>query len=308
MLHIDVSGHSRSRLVLVHGFTQTGRSWRPLTPALAQRHQVVAVDCPGHGLSSHIRTGLWEGARKLGEVGNEAAYLGYSMGGRLALHLALAAPYLVRRLVLVGATAARKTRRTRRVEADEELARASRARWPRRLPGAVVGESALRHAARDDADLAARWRTPLLGWRLRCLTGTGRQESLWDRLAEVTVPALFVAGEADTKFTDLAQRLASSGRSRGRRHHSRWRARATLEQPGAPRCGRRLSRTGRRSRQGESDSEQRRRPAAPVRCAREQGRASDRSRRGTIRITGTATTRREGSPATHGPRSATTIG
>jgi 2-succinyl-6-hydroxy-2,4-cyclohexadiene-1-carboxylate synthase len=213
MLHIDVSGRGRTRLVLVHGFTQTGRSWRPLVPPLARRHQVVAVDCPGHGLSSHIEADLWSGAQKLGEVGNEAAYIGYSMGGRLALHLALAAPYLVRRLVLVGATAGLDddAERAARVAADEELARGLERDGVELFVEQWLSGPLFATLPRDDADRAARMENTAAGLAsaLR-LMGTGRQESLWDRLPEISVPALFVAGEADAKFSALAHRLAAA--------------------------------------------------------------------------------------------------
>jgi 2-succinyl-6-hydroxy-2,4-cyclohexadiene-1-carboxylate synthase len=214
MLHFDVLGRADSsrRVVLVHGFTQTRKSWGRVAEGLATSHQVVAVDAPAHGLSSSYRVGLEEGARLLGEIGNEAAYVGYSMGGRLALHLALAAPYLVRKLVLVGATAGIEIdhERSARRAADEILADglekdgldAFLERWLANplfatLPPEAAGVE--ERKANTVEGLAASLR----------LMGTGTQQDLWGRLPELTMPALLVVGEHDEKFTAVAHRMAA---------------------------------------------------------------------------------------------------
>ncbi|HET9442748.1 MAG TPA: alpha/beta fold hydrolase [Acidimicrobiales bacterium] len=206
------AGAHPGRLVLVHGFTQTGRSWGPVLERLAADRQVLAVDAPGHGRSGHYQVGLWEAARLLGEVGNEAAYLGYSMGGRLVLHLALAAPYLVRRAVLVSTTAGidDEHRRTARRAADEVLAAGLESdgvdaflrRWLadplfETLPAEAAGLEARRENTAEGLAAALR------------LLGTGSQEPLWDRLGSLAMPALLVAGERDERFVDLAARLAA---------------------------------------------------------------------------------------------------
>ncbi len=46
------------RLVLAHGFTQSGRVWGGLVGDLAADHELVLVDLPGHGRSSDVRTDL----------------------------------------------------------------------------------------------------------------------------------------------------------------------------------------------------------------------------------------------------------
>ena len=84
-----------SRLVLVHGFTQTGRSWGD--PRTWPADEVLAPDVAPTG-------DLWATAEDLAAAGGRAAYVGYSMGGRLCLHVALRHPELVERLVVVGAT------------------------------------------------------------------------------------------------------------------------------------------------------------------------------------------------------------
>src|SRR5690606_16111951 len=94
-LHTERDG-TGPRIVLVHGFTQTGRCWSPVDEDLAADHEVVRVDAPGHGGSSEVRAGLPDGARLIGDAGGLATYVGYSMGARFLLHLGLLAPSRVR--------------------------------------------------------------------------------------------------------------------------------------------------------------------------------------------------------------------
>ena len=90
-------------LVLAHGFTQTGAFWDALATHFPGR-RVVAPDLPGHGGSAaYAGADLSGTAALLGAAGGRADYVGYSLGGRALLHLALDRPELVHSLVLVGA-------------------------------------------------------------------------------------------------------------------------------------------------------------------------------------------------------------
>ena len=112
-------------MVLVHGFTQTLRSWDPVASTLARGHRVVTVDLPGHGGSGASRLAFEATARVLARVG-PAAFVGYSMGGRLCLRVALDHPAAVSALVLLGASPGipdPAVRRARLAE-DDERARA----------------------------------------------------------------------------------------------------------------------------------------------------------------------------------------
>ena len=113
------------RIVLVHGFTQTGRSWHRLAVSLSQQHEVVTVDLPGHGnsASSHAKD-LTDAAWLGGKSAGRAPFVGYSLGGRVCLHLGLHHPELVERLVLISATPGIRdaTERAERRARDEALA------------------------------------------------------------------------------------------------------------------------------------------------------------------------------------------
>jgi 2-succinyl-6-hydroxy-2,4-cyclohexadiene-1-carboxylate synthase len=193
-----------SRVVLVHGFTQTGRSWDPFLPALeAAGHEVRAPDVP-------VGTNLWDTAGRLADAGGTGHWVGYSMGGRLCLHVALAHRSAVRRLVLVSATGGIDDpgARARRRAADEELAGAAERdgvdafleRWlARPLFAGLAPEAAGLEERRSHT-------APALAAVLRLL-GTGSQEPLWGRLGELAMPVLVVVGERDAAFTALGRRM-----------------------------------------------------------------------------------------------------
>ena len=90
-LHQVHAGETGPRVVLVHGFTQTHVSWMAVATDLDRDHRVVAVDLPGHGGSGHVRGDLWRTAALAADVG-PGTWVGYSMGARVALHVALARP------------------------------------------------------------------------------------------------------------------------------------------------------------------------------------------------------------------------
>lgn len=214
MLATEVLGPGGAPLVLVHGFTQTGRSWSQLAQRLAASRAVVVVDAPGHGGSAGLRLDL-DGAGRavLDAAGGAADLLGYSMGGRICLHAALAAPSRVRRLVLIGASAgiadpaARARRRTDDLALAESIEREGDAGLPAFLTRWLSGPL-FAGLSPEAAGLDARHENVAAGLAssLR-LCGTGTQEPLDDRLGELTVPVLVVVGEHDPKFRAEAERL-----------------------------------------------------------------------------------------------------
>jgi 2-succinyl-6-hydroxy-2,4-cyclohexadiene-1-carboxylate synthase len=205
------------RIVLVHGFTQTAASWRPtvarLTAGLGPDVEVVAVDAPGHGERGEVRADLPTGASMLGDEGGRATYIGYSMGGRLCLHLALASPHLVDRLVLIGTTPGIEDDREReaRRAADDELADEIERIGVGAFVDRWLSQPLFANLSRSDGDVETRLTNTAAGLAssLR-LAGTGTQAPLWARLGELTMPVLVVAGERDVKFTAIGRRMADS--------------------------------------------------------------------------------------------------
>ena len=114
-------------LVLIHGFAGTGRAWDPVLERLdAQTYRAVAPDLRGHGAAGAARPVSFAAcaADVLAAAPAPLTLCGYSLGGRIALHAALAAPERVARLVLVATTAGIDDpgERAARRASDEELA------------------------------------------------------------------------------------------------------------------------------------------------------------------------------------------
>lgn len=215
MLHDAVS--PSAHVVLAHGFAQTARSWSIFEDLLRERLPGVdttAVDMPGHGdAPPPLDADLWASAERLVDTGGTATYLGYSMGGRVALHATLAAPARVRGLVLIGATAGiddEDERGARRSE-DERLAAHIEAVGVATFIDEWLANSLFAGLTEATAMRTDRLRNTSAGLAasLRA-TGTGTQTPLWDRLGEIQVPVLILAGEHDAKFTALGERMAAA--------------------------------------------------------------------------------------------------
>jgi 2-succinyl-6-hydroxy-2,4-cyclohexadiene-1-carboxylate synthase len=212
---MEDAGMAPETIVLLHGFTQTGRSWEPTIAALGERYRALAPDLRGHGTAADARPVDFASVQAdvLSLAPERFGLAGYSMGGRIALDLALAAPERVARLTLIGASpgiADPDERRARRA-ADEALAdrtegegiEAFAAHWSSLplfadQPPAVAAAAHATRLAQAPTGLAAA---------LRGL-GTGVMEPLWDRLPQLTIPMTLVVGERDAKFRAIAERMA----------------------------------------------------------------------------------------------------
>ena len=153
--------------------------------------------------------------RVLGAFDGPADVVGYSMGGRLAVHLAVRHPERVRRLVVVsgspGLRTARERAERRALDADRAAEIAADFsdfldRWTRmplfaHLPDALRQRLEAERAAQDPAELGRS----LVGM------GTGAQPSHWGALGGISGPALAVAGALDPKFVGVARQMAQAG-------------------------------------------------------------------------------------------------
>ena len=203
----------RPRVVLVHGLTQTARSWDRVAEILAGGFEVVVPDLPGHGRSASERPSFEEAAAALGNRGGRASYVGYSLGARLCLRLALDRPELVERLVLLGGSPglASPEERADRRAGDEQLADDVERIGTEVFLATWLGQPMFGSLTPTAADLAARRANPPdgLAYALRKL-GTGVQEPLWDRLGELAMPVLVVAGGLDAKFAALGREMVAA--------------------------------------------------------------------------------------------------
>ena len=223
-LQIEESGAGRP-LLLLHGFTGAADTWRPFRDAWPGMRQ-LAADLPGHGRSlgspeTPVAAGISSTIDALLAAMDdrgiaEFALLGYSMGGRVALRLALRAPERVSALIVVSASPGidDATARAARLAADRALAdRIERDGVPafvdywqslplwasqRRLPPAARAALRAQRLRNDPAGLAVSLRA----------AGAGADPPVLDALGGLRCPALLVAGALDPVYCDHAAAMA----------------------------------------------------------------------------------------------------
>lgn len=224
--HVEVGSAGRP-LLLLHGFMGSADDWLPFQYEWMQDHLTIAPDLPGHGRTATptdpARTHIEAVAADLLAICDEVApgrpldVLGYSMGGRVALAFALSNPQRVRSLMLESASPGLKTDAEREARRAEDEARAQLLEregleafvnawealplWASHARLSTHARDALRAARlrNDPAGLAASLRG----------MGTGSQPSYWERLTELQMPVLLIAGALDEKYAALAQAMAA---------------------------------------------------------------------------------------------------
>lgn len=226
LAHLE-TGLGGPPLLLLHGFMGSARSMTGLLDAMSTDRRVVAVDLIGHGASpAPAEVGPYMTAAMVGQVRTvlqrleleQVDVVGYSMGARLALSLAVAFPELVARLVLISGTAgiADRSDREERVRSDAALAddierdgmTAFVNRWEalalfasqQGLPEPVRASIRRGRVAQREVAMA----NSLRGF------GTGSMVPLWDRLEGIAAPTLAIAGELDTRYVLIAREIEAA--------------------------------------------------------------------------------------------------
>ena len=225
-MHIFVEkiGHGPP-VVLLHGFTGSNKTYRDLVYTIDRQFTTFSIDLIGHGSSAsplsveryRMRRAVDDLAAVLRAQGHErAVWIGYSLGGRVALNVAIHRPDLVAGLVLESASPglATEAERAERIAADEALA--ARIERDGVEPFIDYWESIplwdSQRTNLNDTQKEMQRRTRLeqprmgLANSLRGM-GTGAQEWLGDRLGAIEVPVLLVAGRLDTKFSAWAEQM-----------------------------------------------------------------------------------------------------
>lgn len=203
-------GQSTSNRILLHGFTQTGQSWNPYIDLLSSQQLITRVDAPGHARSSEVATNLVQTSHQLVAQCGYGDYVGYSMGARLALHVACNHLSSVRRLVLISGTPGLRTQHERdlRVESDEQLAQHVLDIGVETFIPEWLSHPMFAGLSTSKIELSDRLRNTAEGLAMSLrINGTGSQDSLWGRIAAIQIPVLLIVGENDQKFVDIAFRM-----------------------------------------------------------------------------------------------------
>jgi len=212
-------------VTLLHGFTQSGRSWREVISKMPAGWKWIVPDLRGHGKTQTRRgapcsmdactedlVALWE-ELDLGRT----HLVGYSMGGRLALHIAAHRPERVASLLTVGAHAgldedAREGRR----RGDDGLAERIEKEGIEAFVNYWGALPLFAGLERRGPSYVAQVREERLENHVAGLAcslrgmGAGVMEPVWGEVARATFPCTFVAGQLDHGYVASARRLAAA--------------------------------------------------------------------------------------------------
>ncbi|MEL6272107.1 MAG: 2-succinyl-6-hydroxy-2,4-cyclohexadiene-1-carboxylate synthase, partial [Chloroflexota bacterium] len=210
-------------LVLLHGFTGSSVNWQQHADAFSRRYRVLTIDLPGHGKTDSpddparyaMEPVAQDVAAIIGEHGGSANLLGYSMGGRLALYMAIHYADVLRYVILESTSPGLRTsaERADRKQRDDTLAD----RIERDGITAFVDFWEALPLWKSQKQLSDEVRQALRQQRLRNNPlglanslrgmGTGVQPPLWDDLDKLRLPSLLITGELDTKYMAIAEEM-----------------------------------------------------------------------------------------------------
>jgi len=211
-------------LVLLHGFTGSHESWLPHTAIYNQQYRTLAPDALGHGLSdspddperygfSHIPGDF---VALLGQLGlDKVALLGYSMGGRMALQIAVSVPERVSVLIIESASPGilELEAREQRIVNDNQIAQMIEQEgvkafvdyWEK-APIFVTQKGLAWEVLRRQREQRLKNNPTGLANSLRG-AGAGQQQPLHAKLPNLKMPVLLLAGQYDEKYIELATQM-----------------------------------------------------------------------------------------------------
>lgn len=221
--HVEIAG-TGDPVLLLHGFTGDGSTWKNLVQRLKPKYQLIVIDIIGHGqttcstdLNRYDMCSVVEDLHHiLNQLHIETTHLlGYSMGGRLALSFATTYPNKVLSLMIESATPGLKTEaeRVQRQIADQKLAQMIIENGIERfidywenIP-LFVTQKALAPLVREEIR-KQRLNNQVLGLANSLLgMGTGKQSSLWNQLDRLLCHCLLIVGGKDQKFCLIANEM-----------------------------------------------------------------------------------------------------
>lgn len=218
---------TKNPLLLLHGFMGSGADWQEVASLLPE-HDCYCPDLPGHGAS------VSENVLALPDIENVAnlikddldelgitngALLGYSMGGRVALHLSLQYPKRFSHVVLESASPGiqEDQDRTKRLLSDCALANRLREMngntqeitgfleewYAAPIFGTLQSHPELKNLILNRSNVNSEQLATALE-----LMSVGKQKNLWPKLSELNMPTLLIAGAEDRKYRQIIEKMA----------------------------------------------------------------------------------------------------
>uniref|UniRef100_A0A803L7K1 Mandelate racemase/muconate lactonizing enzyme C-terminal domain-containing protein n=1 Tax=Chenopodium quinoa TaxID=63459 RepID=A0A803L7K1_CHEQI len=219
-------------LLFLHGFLGTGEDWTPIMTALSGSAKCLSIDLPGHGssiLQSLDDSGNpTEGqslsielvAAVLSQLINKIStgkvtLIGYSMGARIALYMALRFSGQIDGAVVISGSPGLRDEMERRIRAAKDDSRAQSIISFGLVPflenwySSDLWNSFRGHPSYDKV-VASRLEHHDIHGLAKALSGLsiGRQMPLWEDLKHCKIPLMFVVGEKDEKFKSISRNIS----------------------------------------------------------------------------------------------------
>lgn len=222
-LYVQQTGPTNAPIIcFLHGFLGSGEDWQPIITVLSTTYNCIAIDLPGHGRSVQLEDEAYHfnhTAALVAEIAQQQKQrgchvVGYSMGGRIALALAVMYPELIQSLTLLSASPglASEQERIARQNSDGAIAKRLETEnteqflrdwYTQPLFAALAANKPLLEVtiARRLQHDPKEWAKALRG------TGTGIQPSYWEKLERIRIPTLLLTGKKDSKFIAIADMM-----------------------------------------------------------------------------------------------------
>ncbi|XP_011009175.1 PREDICTED: protein PHYLLO, chloroplastic isoform X3 [Populus euphratica] len=217
-------------VIFLHGFLGTGEDWVPIMKAISRSAKCISVDLPGHGgskIQNHVSKGAQEEATLSIEIVADVLYkliqgitpskvtlVGYSMGARIALHMALRLSHKIDGAVIISGSPGLKDTTARKIRQAKDDSRADflvAYGLELFLDSWYAGEfwKSLRSHPHFKEIVAGRLVHEDVQSLAKALSGlsTGSQLPLWEDLKRCNLPLLLIVGEKDAKFKSIAQKM-----------------------------------------------------------------------------------------------------
>ncbi|MDA8081584.1 MAG: alpha/beta fold hydrolase [Actinomycetota bacterium] len=218
--YISADRESRQRVVLIHGFTQNGASFREIASTLASNFpfEVICVDLPGHGGSSGIKADLGQTANLLSPLGMESIWVGYSLGARNLLTLCLLNPDHTWKVILSGVNPGIEDETERYQRYQDDLALAAKIRLLKDDPAGFkeflkswMALPLFQPRITRSSDIETRLANSPDGLANSLeSTSVGVQPNLWPEIVKLRGKLTLITGGSDSKYLRIAERAKAS--------------------------------------------------------------------------------------------------
>ncbi|KAH9772163.1 protein PHYLLO [Citrus sinensis] len=180
-------------LLFLHGFLGTGEEWIPIMKAVSGSARCISIDLPGHGgskMQNHVAKATQEITLSIDVIADvlyklieqitpgKVTLVGYSMGARIALYMALRFSDKIKGTVIISGSPGLRDNIARKIRRAEDDSRAC---------------SLVTHGLQVFLDT----------W----YTGELWERPLWEDLKLCSTPLLIVVGEKDKKFKSIAEKM-----------------------------------------------------------------------------------------------------